>query len=125
LIPEHDLHDLRSLSRAVRGGTLDPLQLAEKAYEMGSEACHRAALPAPIPETETLNLADLERIAIREALNRTHNACAAAKLLGIGKTTLYRKLKQYDITFRASVICCPNCGRPIPRVTAPALTQAA
>lgn len=123
MIPDKDMHDLKSLSRAARGGTLDPERLAMKAYEMGNEACHRAALPPPV---ETLNLDELERVAIREALNRTQNGCAAAKLLGIGKTTLYRKLKEYGISFRAAVDHCPNCGRPIPRLAAPStLNQAA
>ena len=43
-------------------------------------------------------LADLEREAILSAI-RTLNGdkLQAAKLLGIGKTTLYRKLKEYGI----------------------------
>jgi transcriptional regulator of acetoin/glycerol metabolism len=43
-------------------------------------------------------LADLEREAILGAI-RTLNGdkLQAAKLLGIGKTTLYRKLKEYGI----------------------------
>ncbi len=121
MIPDKDMHDLKSLSRAARGGTLDPERLAVKAYEMGSEACPRAALPPPVA---TVNLAELERLAIREALNRTHNGIAAAQLLGIGKTTLYRKLKEYGLSFRAAVEHCPNCGRPVPRVST-TLNQAA
>ena len=40
---------------------------------------------------------DLEA-AIRRALHYTHgNKRKAARLLHIGKTTLYRKLKQYDL----------------------------
>lgn len=119
MIPEKDMHDLKSLSRAARGGTLAPERLAVKAYEMGSEACHRAALPPPI---ETLNLDDLEKVAIREALTRTPNRIAAAQLLGIGKTTLYRKLKEYGISLEGTVVCCPNCGQTMPRYTAPAPT---
>ena len=48
------------------------------------------------PEVKTL--ADLERTAILDAI-RTLNGdkLQAAKLLGIGKTTLYRKLKEYGI----------------------------
>ena len=47
---------------------------------------------------ETARLQDLERRAIKEALD----ACGgdrvrAAKLLGIGKTTIYRKLKEYGL----------------------------
>jgi two-component system response regulator HydG len=49
-----------------------------------------------VPEVKTL--ADLERDAILSAI-RTLNGdkLQAAKLLGIGKTTLYRKLKEYGI----------------------------
>ena len=44
-----------------------------------------------------LPLEDLERRAIFRALHETGgDKLAAARLLGIGKTTLYRKLKQYD-----------------------------
>jgi len=48
------------------------------------------------PEVKTL--ADLERAAILDAI-RTLNGdkLQAAKMLGIGKTTLYRKLKEYGI----------------------------
>jgi len=63
----------------------------------------RAAAQAgePAPEGGTLEvstLADLERQAILSAI-RTLNGdkLQAAKLLGIGKTTLYRKLKEYGI----------------------------
>lgn len=41
----------------------------------------------------TLNLQELERLAIREALDRTGGKVAkAAALLGIGRATLYRRL---------------------------------
>jgi two-component system response regulator HydG len=44
------------------------------------------------------NLADLERDAILNAIRMLHgDKLAAARLLGIGKTTLYRKLKEYGI----------------------------
>jgi two-component system response regulator HydG len=48
--------------------------------------------------TELKTLAELERAAILDAI-RTLNGdkLQAAKLLGIGKTTLYRKLKEYGI----------------------------
>jgi DNA-binding NtrC family response regulator len=67
-------------------------------------AAHRAAAIATEDERETEELpvkalADLEREAILGAI-RTLNGdkLQAAKLLGIGKTTLYRKLKEYGIT---------------------------
>ncbi|MBN1855020.1 MAG: sigma 54-interacting transcriptional regulator [Pirellulales bacterium] len=47
---------------------------------------------------ETLRLEDWEKKLIREALLRTRdNVPHAAKLLGIGRATLYRKLEQYGI----------------------------
>lgn len=46
---------------------------------------------------EVLPLEELERRAIMRALRESSgDKLAAARLLGIGKTTLYRKLKQYD-----------------------------
>jgi transcriptional regulator with PAS, ATPase and Fis domain len=46
---------------------------------------------------EVLPLEELERRAILRALREAGgDKLAAARLLGIGKTTLYRKLKQYD-----------------------------
>jgi DNA-binding NtrC family response regulator len=52
---------------------------------------------------ELLPLEELERRAILRALREAGgDKLAAARLLGIGKTTLYRKLKQYDAQARAS-----------------------
>jgi DNA-binding NtrC family response regulator len=49
-----------------------------------------------VPEVTTL--ADLERQAILAAIRTLHgDKLQAARLLGIGKTTLYRKLKEYGI----------------------------
>lgn len=53
---------------------------------------------------ELLPLEELERRAILRALREAGgDKLAAARLLGIGKTTLYRKLKQYDAQARASI----------------------
>jgi len=54
--------------------------------------------PARLPlDDEQITLAELERRAIYRALQKTRgDKLAAARLLGIGKTTLYRKLKQYE-----------------------------
>jgi len=57
---------------------------------------------APAKE-EMLPLDELERRAILSTLNQTGgDKQAAARALGIGKTTLYRKLKQYQIERAAS-----------------------
>jgi len=62
--------------------------------QYGSSA---GALERPPSADELLPLEELERRAIFRALRETSgDKLAAARLLGIGKTTLYRKLKQYD-----------------------------
>lgn len=52
-----------------------------------------------VPEKdELLPLEELERRAILRTLRETSgDKLAAARMLGIGKTTLYRKLKQYHM----------------------------
>ena len=65
-----------------------------------------AASAAPVPDAPTLvrnsspviPLAELERRAIIHALEYTKgDRAVAAHLLGIGRTTLYRKLKEYNL----------------------------
>ena len=52
-------------------------------------------------ELESLRLDFWERKLIQEALNRTDgNVPDAAKLLGLGRATLYRKIEEYGITRR-------------------------
>jgi DNA-binding NtrC family response regulator len=52
---------------------------------------------------EFVSLEEVERRAIVQTLRQTRSdKLAAARLLGIGKTTLYRKLKQYAIPARPS-----------------------
>lgn len=54
----------------------------------------------PDPE-ETLSLSSLERTAILRSLELTEgNPAKAAKMLGIGKTTIYRKLKKIGCEYR-------------------------
>jgi transcriptional regulator of acetoin/glycerol metabolism len=112
MIPTDHSLKLRTLARAVQGGTISPLALAERAYHMGSIACHEAMAPAA-PAPETLNLIDLEKLALSKAISQTGNIAEAAKLLGIGKTTAYRKAKEYGIT--PAPVVCPNCHRPLER----------
>src|SRR6202167_5195887 len=53
---------------------------------------------------ELLPLEELERRAILRALRESGgDKLAAARLLGIGKTTLYRKLKQYEVQAQTSL----------------------
>jgi DNA-binding NtrC family response regulator len=84
----------------------------ERAVALGSgPLLHVADLPSNLqysaaermPQTdEVLPLDELERRAILRALQEAGgDKLAAARLLGIGKTTLYRKLKQYDAALRS------------------------
>ncbi|HEV2274773.1 MAG TPA: sigma-54 dependent transcriptional regulator [Acidobacteriaceae bacterium] len=58
----------------------------------------RVSAETASPETAVLSLAELEKQAILDALRKLNgDKLLAARLLGIGKTTLYRKLKEYGI----------------------------
>jgi two-component system, NtrC family, response regulator HydG len=64
---------------------------------------HNFQLQQPVYEREaenmSLNLSDVEREIIKQALKKSNgNLTKAAEELGIGRTTLYRKLEEYDIT---------------------------
>jgi DNA-binding NtrC family response regulator len=51
-----------------------------------------------LPDPPVLPLTELERRAILQALEFTKgDRAVAANLLGIGRTTLYRKLKEYEL----------------------------
>jgi len=50
------------------------------------------------PKSPAISLVDTEKEAIRRALDTTHGERGkAAQLLGIGRTTLFRKMKEYGI----------------------------
>ena len=67
---------------------------------------HMPAMAAPAngEGSRVMTLAELEKQAILSALNRLNgDKLTTAKVLGIGKTTLYRKLREYGITDRWGV----------------------
>ena len=85
----------------------------ERAMALGSgPVVHVADLPSslhyPTPErfaerNELVPLDELERRAILRTLRETAgDKLQAARILGIGKTTLYRKLKQYNLETEAN-----------------------
>ena len=44
------------------------------------------------------SLRDIERVAIEETLNKTQwNVSRSARLLGVGRNTLYGKIREYQI----------------------------
>jgi DNA-binding NtrC family response regulator len=56
-----------------------------------------AQLANRVPETRIVPIADLEKQAVLGAIAQLNgDKLLAARLLGIGKTTLYRKLKEYE-----------------------------
>jgi len=75
-----------------------PTQLQQQGLEAHRVAAAAAeAAPAEQP-AEVVPLAELEREAILGAIRKLGgDKLLAARLLGIGKTTLYRKLKEYGI----------------------------
>jgi DNA-binding NtrC family response regulator len=76
-----------------------PTQLQE--YQRQSQAGPvEAASALPKPQGDAvLTIADLEKQAILSTIDKLHgDKLLAAKLLGIGKTTLYRKLKEYGLS---------------------------
>ena len=110
-IPQEDAAQLYSLVQR-HVGKLDRTsarQIVLIAYRLGCEHCHRA-MESAINEDESLTLADLEKRAVVRALTVAEgNVNIAAKLLAIGKTSLYRKLRKYGI-LQGRRRQCPNCG---------------
>ena len=75
-----------------------PTQLQQQGLEAQRAAVHAGEIEAEPSAAGVTTLADLERQAILGAIRTLHgDKLQAAKLLGIGKTTLYRKLKEYGI----------------------------
>jgi two-component system response regulator HydG len=95
---EHSIERACALSS---GPVLHLGDLPTQLQQQGLDASRSATIGEPTAEgsqPQLTTLADLERQAILGAI-RTLNGdkLQAAKLLGIGKTTLYRKLKEYGI----------------------------
>jgi DNA-binding protein Fis len=110
-VPTHDQIRITGLIRALASGMIVPTELAERAYRIGSESCHRAmqTLDSQASE-EPFDLRKVEKATIRKALLKCNgNKLDAARLLGIGKTTLYRKIAAYALD-PLRTLRCPSCG---------------
>jgi DNA-binding NtrC family response regulator len=83
------------LSQAVTVGAAEQVELRDLPAQLRVRDVHHARAESP---ERQLCLEQAEKQAIRRALAYTRgNKRKAARLLHIGKTTLYRKLKQYDL----------------------------
>ena len=72
--------------------------IGRDALPEGFAAPASATIPAPQADHPPHRLGDLERDAIIEAIeHHRHNMSAVARGLGISRSTLYRKLRQYGI----------------------------
>jgi DNA-binding NtrC family response regulator len=94
-----ELHN--ALHRAIvacgERGVIDPVHLPARIVDASPVRLSQPALPPEPPSSTSLD--DLERAAILAALQRTSgNLTQIARELGIGRTTLYRKLKRYGIS---------------------------
>jgi two-component system response regulator HydG len=78
-----------------------PTQLQE--YRMHRQAADEPSTEEPVKvDASILTIAEMEKQAILNTLRQLNgDKLTAARLLGIGKTTLYRKLKEYGISDEA------------------------
>jgi DNA-binding NtrC family response regulator len=75
-----------------------PTQLQDHLSHRDREATAAAIALQATESPQVLSIAEMEKQAILNTIRQLHgDKLMAAKLLGIGKTTLYRKLKEYGI----------------------------
>ncbi len=75
-----------------------PTQLKQEGLAATRAATELGKAEKPADPIQVKSIAELERQAIFDAIRLLDgDKLKAAKLLGIGKTTLYRKLKEYGI----------------------------
>jgi DNA-binding NtrC family response regulator len=87
--------NIRELQHAVERAVILCTQpeLTIKDFQLNNHAD-----PQPESEIKTLNLTDVEKDVIRQAVKKCNgNLTRAAEELGIGRTTLYRKMEEYGL----------------------------
>ncbi|HEX7359759.1 MAG TPA: sigma 54-interacting transcriptional regulator [Bryobacteraceae bacterium] len=94
-------HTVQQIIAMNSGPWITAADLPSAVVNRRSEKALNAAAASPYPgdpQQEVIPLAELEKRAILHALERAkHDRTLAAVMLGIGRTTLYRKLKSYGL----------------------------
>jgi two-component system response regulator HydG len=86
------------LERACALSSNEALQVSDLPTALHNARAAAATLSAGPPASTVLPMAELEKQAILAAIQQVNgDKLMAARLLGIGKTTLYRKLKEYAL----------------------------
>lgn len=119
--PPPDEARIRALLKSWASGLLVTMEFAQRVYQLGQQACHRAVelIASEEPEEQSLDLSTVEKATIAKALARCNgDKLRAAKVLGIGKTTLYRKVAIYNMELQP-MMACPACGRELRRPRLP------
>jgi DNA-binding NtrC family response regulator len=92
-----NVRELENVIQRAMALALNPLITPHDLPERLRESCSRADRP-PSSQPPLLTLKDYEREAIQNALQMArNNRKLAARILGIGESSLYRKIKEYDI----------------------------
>lgn len=95
VIAENGVIQPADLPARIRAPLADP---AASSLNAGRTTTPRPAASAPPANAATMSLEELERWAIVTAMERSRgNVSEVIRRLGIGRTTLYRKLKQYGL----------------------------
>ena len=100
---QHFLHESKRELKTMVAGVGSNVGFHAPVHEPGPQPSFAASLPTeilrrpPVSDYEILPLMEIERRAILGALKHTNgDRATAANLLGIGRTTLYRQLKEYE-----------------------------
>jgi DNA-binding NtrC family response regulator len=90
--------NIRELQHSVERAVIlckDPILTVDD-FQLSSQ------LSSDEPETKTFNLSDVERDAIKQVLKKCNgNLTRASEELGIGRTTLYRKIEEYGLNIHS------------------------
>src|SRR5579859_3695469 len=102
------------LERAAALSSGSVLHLGDLPSQIQSANLPSIAMPAGGSRNKIIPLAQVEKQAILNALAQLNgDKLMTAKMLGIGKTTLYRKLKEYGITDRWAMSIAETRPEPV------------